>query len=65
MIEVEKIIELATEKNEHLHDAYERSEDLNTLYQQANDHDRELINKVLVLIGAEKLETIWKQVNGE
>ena len=62
MNEIDKIIELASFNNA---ERYERADDLNTLYQQASDQERELIDKVLVMLGAEKLPAIWDRVNGE
>ena len=62
MTEIDKIIETASFNNTQ---RYERSDDLNTLYQQASDQERELIDTVLVMLGAEPMPKIWALVNGE
>ncbi|WP_419534703.1 hypothetical protein [Endozoicomonas sp.] len=44
-------------------DQFERAEDLNTLYQNATDAERVIIDKVIKLIGSESLPRIWAFLN--
>ncbi|AMO58258.1 hypothetical protein GZ77_21250 [Endozoicomonas montiporae] len=62
MTEIEKIIELARENKGEI---YERSADLVALYMDSDNQKRELIDLVLVILGARPMPKIWEAVNGE
>ena len=62
MTEIEKIIELASQNKNEI---YERSADLVALYMDSSDQRRELIDTVLVILGAKPMPKIWAAVNGE
>ncbi|MFK0571368.1 hypothetical protein [Endozoicomonas sp.] len=60
MNEIRIILELAIHNYK---DQFERSEDLNTLYQNATDSEKAIIDKVIKLIGSETLPKIWVYLN--
>ncbi len=60
MNEIRIMLELAIN---NYNDQFERAEDLNTLYQNATDAERVIIDKVIKLIGSESLPRIWAFLN--
>ncbi len=60
MNEIRIILELSINNYK---DQFERAEDLNTLYQNATDSERVVIDKVIKLIGSESLPNIWAYLN--